>query len=96
MRQQSAPRNGGRRLKSKSEYGLTRAEVEVLQAVADGLTSEEAAERLKVTKRTVDFHLLNVHRKLRVNNRIMAIRKALGANLVTFEPLYEVTRQVSA
>jgi DNA-binding CsgD family transcriptional regulator len=48
---------------------LTDREVEVSLLIADGLSNDEAAERLHVTRRTVEFHLTNAYRKLGVRGR---------------------------
>ena len=48
---------------------LTRAEREVAERVADGLTSRQVAEELFVSPRTVDTHLAHIYRKLEINTR---------------------------
>lgn len=53
--------------------GLTEREWEVLELVVKGLSNREIAGRLKVTERTVEFHLSNVLRKLGVSSRVEAV-----------------------
>lgn len=65
---------------------LSRREMEVLELVAEGHTSADAADRLCVSKRTVDFHLANVFAKLGVQNRLRAIREARRLGMIPFEP----------
>ena len=65
---------------------LTPTEIKVLSLIAQGLSSKEAAERLIVSKRTVDFHLANIYEKLLVNNRVQALRAATRLGLIPFEP----------
>lgn len=48
---------------------LTKAEREVAERVADGLTSRQIAEELFVSPRTVDTHLAHIYRKLDINTR---------------------------
>lgn len=48
---------------------LTRAEREIADRVADGLTSRQIAQELFVSPRTVDSHLTNIYRKLDINTR---------------------------
>ena len=48
---------------------LTPREFEVAKAVADGASNSEAAERLFISQRTVEFHLSSVYRKLDVADR---------------------------
>lgn len=68
---------------------LTPTEIKVLSLIAQGHSSKEAADRLVVSKRTVDFHLVNVYDKLQVNNRIQALRAATRLGLIPFEPFFE-------
>lgn len=62
--------------------GLTPREIEVLQAVAEGLTDAEAGERLYIATRTVSQHLRSVYNKLGVSNRAAAVRIAVEQGLV--------------
>jgi DNA-binding NarL/FixJ family response regulator len=48
---------------------LTRREREVAELVADGLGNREIAERLYLSKRTVDSHVEHVFTKLRFSSR---------------------------
>ena len=48
---------------------LTRREREVAELAAQGLASKAIAERLFVSTRTVDSHLLRVYTKLGVRSR---------------------------
>ena len=62
--------------------GLTIREAEVLTLVADGLTNKAISERLYLSVKTVERHLLNGYVKLGVRNRSEAtayvIRNGLG------------------
>jgi len=51
---------------------LTAREVEVLEAVAAGLTNAEAARRLGVSVHAIKFHLAVIYRRLGVANRTEA------------------------
>jgi DNA-binding NarL/FixJ family response regulator len=62
---------------------LTRREFEVMKLVAQGKTSEQIAAELVVVRRTVDFHVENVMRKLGVDNRTAAAAKASELNLIS-------------
>jgi DNA-binding NarL/FixJ family response regulator len=61
--------NGG-----SSELDLSPRELEVLEAVATGLSNRKIADTLWVTEPTVKFHLTNIYRKLGVTNRTQAAR----------------------
>jgi DNA-binding NarL/FixJ family response regulator len=52
---------------------LTARELEILAALADGLTNREIAKRLWLTEQTVKFHLSSVYRKLGVSSRTEAL-----------------------
>jgi DNA-binding CsgD family transcriptional regulator len=59
---------------SAQTLDLSPRELEVLEAVATGLSNREIAMKLWVSEPTVKFHLTNVYRKLRVTNRTQATR----------------------
>lgn len=61
---------------------LTKREIEVLSLVLEGKSSKEAAGILVCSKRTVDFHLARIYEKLRVSNRVQAMRRAALLGLV--------------
>ncbi|MFC5944351.1 helix-turn-helix domain-containing protein, partial [Micromonospora harpali] len=48
---------------------LTDPDGRVAAAIADGLSNREAAQRLFVSVKTIEFHLGNIFRKLGVRNR---------------------------
>ncbi len=64
---------------------LTKREVEVLSLVIEGHPSKEVADKLFVSKRTVDFHLANIYDKLQVTNRVQAFRQATRLGLIPSE-----------
>lgn len=78
----------GRTSESSRGVRLTPTEVKVLSLIAQGHSSKEAADRLVVSKRTVDFHLANIYDKLQVNNRVQALRAATRLGLIPFEPFF--------
>jgi DNA-binding CsgD family transcriptional regulator len=56
---------------------LTDTERSVSQVVAEGLTNRQAAERLFLSRHTVDFHLRSIFRKLGVESRVDLTRLVL-------------------
>jgi DNA-binding CsgD family transcriptional regulator len=63
----------------KGDGPLTVREAECLQLVAQGKTDAEIGGILKISPRTVRFHVGNAKAKLGVTTRIQAIAKQLGA-----------------
>ncbi len=55
---------------------LSEREIEVLRLLAEGLTYQEAAERLIVSLNTVRFHVKSIYGKLGVDNRTAALEQA--------------------
>ena len=55
---------------------LTPQEREVLLRLAAGLLPAQIARELFISKRTVDFHLGNIYRKLAVRHKMTAILAA--------------------
>jgi DNA-binding NarL/FixJ family response regulator len=68
--------------------GLTDRELEILKALARGLSNQQIAKEFWVTEQTVKFHLSNIYRKLQVANRTEAARYAYEHGLAD-SPLYE-------
>jgi DNA-binding CsgD family transcriptional regulator len=56
---------------------LTGSERNVADLVAEGLTNVQAAERLYLSRHTVDFHLRHVFQKLGIRSRVELARQAL-------------------
>jgi non-specific serine/threonine protein kinase len=61
---------------------LSARELEVLSLVAEGLSDAQAAERLYVSSRTVSGHLRGAYRKLGVNSRTAAVKRARERGLI--------------
>ena len=61
---------------------LTPRELQVLQALADGLSDREISERLHVGVGTVRNHLVSIFAKLKVNSRLQALVFALRHGVV--------------
>jgi DNA-binding CsgD family transcriptional regulator len=57
---------------------LTEREQEALRLVAEGATNAEIADRLCLSVKTVERHLVNAYRKAGVKNRAEAAAFALG------------------
>lgn len=67
---------------NEQAVGLTRREIEVLSLVMEGKSSQEIADILVCSKRTVDFHLSKIYDKLQVSNRVQAVRQATALGII--------------
>lgn len=61
---------------------LTAREREVLQLIADGQTTSQAAERLAISPHTATRHRANLMRKLGVHNQAELVRTAVQRGLI--------------
>jgi two-component system, NarL family, response regulator NreC len=65
-----------------NEDGLRPRETEVLRAIALGYTSAEIADKLHLSRRTIETHRANVHRKLGLATRAELVQFALRRHLI--------------
>ncbi|NET72284.1 MAG: helix-turn-helix transcriptional regulator [Sphaerospermopsis sp. SIO1G2] len=56
---------------------LSDRELQIIDLVAAGLTNQEIAARLEISKRTVDNHISNILTKTKTDNRVALVRWAL-------------------
>jgi DNA-binding CsgD family transcriptional regulator/tetratricopeptide (TPR) repeat protein len=61
---------------------LTPREIEVLRLALAGLSDTKIAEKLVISRRTVNTHLSSIYSKLRVNSRSAATRFALDHKII--------------
>src|SRR5688572_16680726 len=61
---------------------LTAREIEVLEALAEGLSNRGIAARLGISDQTVKFHVASVMAKLGAANRTDAVRRAVRDGLI--------------
>lgn len=62
---------------SQVQGSLSERELQVIELVAAGLTNQEIAEQLDISKRTVDNHISNILTKTETENRVALVRWAL-------------------
>lgn len=62
--------------------GLSPRETEILRLIALGHTSAEIGVKLHLSRRTVETHRANIHRKLRMTSRAELVRYALQRRLL--------------
>ena len=56
---------------------LSERELQVIELVAAGLTNQDIAINLAISKRTVDNHISNILTKTKTDNRVALVRWAL-------------------
>ncbi|MBW1295910.1 response regulator [Aquimarina litoralis] len=61
---------------------LTRREKEVLEAIAEELTTQEISEKLFVSVKTIETHRMNIMSKLGAKNSVGIIKKAIEKGLL--------------
>ena len=65
-----------------AELGLTPRELDILEAMAAGLSNKEIAERLFVSENTVKTHAARLFSKLSARRRTQAVQLAKEAGLI--------------
>lgn len=66
----------------KEQVQLTKREIEVLHDISDGLKSQQIAEKLFISERTVEAHRGNIMKKLEAKNMAELIKKAMNLGLL--------------
>lgn len=67
---------------SNNSYGLTERELDVLEAMVEGLSNPEIADKLVITRATVKAHVHSILQKLCVSSRTQATVTAMKEGLV--------------
>jgi DNA-binding NarL/FixJ family response regulator len=68
---------------SKEEYSeITAREKEILQYVADGLSTKLIADKLSISARTVETHRVHIMKKLQVSNGAEMVKKGLEQKII--------------
>jgi DNA-binding NarL/FixJ family response regulator len=62
---------------SEARNDLSEREVEIIELVATGLTNQEIAQQLTISKRTVDNHVSNIFTKTGAKNRVALLNWAM-------------------
>ena len=65
-----------------AQLGITPRELEILEAIAAGLSNREMAERLFVSENTVKTHTARLFDKLSARRRTQAVQRAKEAGLI--------------
>jgi len=65
------------------KYGLTEREIEVLKLISQGYTSKEIAEKLYLSKKTIDYYRSNIRAKLNLSKKSEIIRFLKERNFIS-------------
>lgn len=68
--------------RKSSDSPLTKRETEILEKLCDGQNYKIIAESLFVSGNTVRAHIKSIYKKLQVNSRAEAVKKALSDKLI--------------
>ncbi len=74
--------HGGERVSHDPYEQLTDRERDVLKLLAEGFSTQEIADLLKVTPKTVEGHKTNLMAKLDIHNRIELVKYALRKGII--------------
>lgn len=74
------------RARTSQADALTSREIDVLTAVATGLSNKDIARQLHISEATVKTHLLHIFAKLGVADRTAAVTTALGRGIIRLTP----------
>ena len=64
-------------ISNSAQMSLSSREMEIIELVASGLTNQEIAEKLTISKRTVDNHVSNMFTKTGSKNRVALLNWAM-------------------
>lgn len=67
--------NVGKKREPEEQIKLTQREIEIIRLIAEGLTSQQMADKLFISPRTVETHRANLMKKLSVRNVIELVKK---------------------
>lgn len=69
------------KVRKKARESLTARETDILQALAEGLTYQQTADKLFVSIETVRYHVKNIYSKLQVNSKVEAVTRYLRGDI---------------
>ncbi|MFM2429799.1 MAG: hypothetical protein RLZZ511_1012 [Cyanobacteriota bacterium] len=64
---------------------LSERELQVIELITAGMTNEQIAEQLEISKRTVDNHVSNILTKTETQNRVALVTWALQLGKVCID-----------
>lgn len=61
-------------VEATEKYQLTKRESNILQLLLDGLENDEICDELSISVNTLKKHVLNIYKKLNINNRVQMFK----------------------
>lgn len=86
----ATPWGGGAVARRPLHGRITARELEILQGIADGLSTSELARSLNISSFTVQTHVKNILSKLGVRSKVEAVTSALRRGLIVLAPNNQV------
>jgi DNA-binding CsgD family transcriptional regulator len=68
--------------KDSKAYELSAREMQVLKCISSNMPVDKIAATLNITKRTVNFHIQRINKKLGVKNKYHSVNKAIALGLI--------------
>jgi DNA-binding NarL/FixJ family response regulator len=72
-----------RNVAAQKSLGISKRELEVLDALALGQSNKEIARSLEISPNTIKTHVSHIFEKLAVDRRVLAIEKARALHLIS-------------
>ena len=64
------------------EYKLSPTQIAILEDIVNGMKSSEIAQRREISENTVGTHIKAIYKKLEVNSRAKAVKKAIEERII--------------
>ena len=74
--------NMGRKKQREEMIKLTQREIEIVKLISEGMTSQQMADKLFISPRTVETHRANLMKKVGVRNAIELVKKLETLELI--------------
>ncbi len=74
--------NMGRKKQREEMIKLTQREIEIVKLISEGMTSQQMADKLFISPRTVETHRANLMKKVGVRNAIELVKKLETQELI--------------
>ena len=72
----------GKQYRISAKSDLSRREIEIIQLCANGMSAQQIADRLGISRRTVEVHKSHIFEKLDINTTADLVKYAYDAGLV--------------